>query len=132
MIVYQTSTRGIAEKHLRGFFVDWAKKPTPKTHLRLLKNSAYVVIARDAKTKNVVGFVTAISDGVLTSYITFLEVLPGYQNRGIGTKLMKVMLSKLKRYYMIDLLCDKDMQPYYKKFGMKPYTAMIIRNKKNV
>lgn len=130
MIIYQSFVKGISEKHLHGFFVGWRKKPSTKTHLRLLKNSDYVVLARDSKTKNVVGFVSAISDGVLSSYIPFLEVLPGYQNRGIGVKLMKTILSKLNRFYIVDLFCDKDMRPYYRKFGMRPDTAMIIRNKK--
>lgn len=94
-----------------------------------MKNSNYVVIARDSKTKDVIGFVSAISDGVLSSYIPFLEVLPGYQNRGIGMKLMETILSKLNRYYIVDLFCDKDMRSYYRKFGMRPDSAMIIRNK---
>jgi len=76
----------------------------------------------------VAGFITAISDGVLSAYIPFLEVLPEYKNRGIGKELVRRMLLKLKKAYMIDLVCDADLQKFYKKFNMFPAVAMIKRN----
>ena len=39
------------------------------------------MLARDDAGR-VVGFVTAISDGVLSAYIPLLEVLPEYQGAG--------------------------------------------------
>lgn len=116
---------------LQGFFVDWPNPPAPKTHLRLLKNSDMVVLAIDTKTRLVVGFITAISDGVLSCYIPFLEVLPEYQSRKIGQNLVRKMLQKLKSVYMIDLMCDKKLQGFYKRFKMQPSTGMIFRNYKN-
>ena len=74
------------------------------------------------------GFVTAISDGVLSAYMPLLEVLPDYQGRGIGRELVERMLTLLSGHYMIDLVCDKDMQSFYARFGMKPFIAMAIRN----
>lgn len=128
MIRYQTNTKGITEKHLHGFFVGWRKKPAPKTHLQLLEKSDYVVIALDSKTGNVVGFVTAISDRVLAAYIPLLEVLPEYREKGIGTQLVKKMLVQLKKFYMVDLVCDTGLQPFYRKLGMEKATGMILRN----
>jgi len=116
---------------LQGFFVDWPNPPAPKTHLRLLKNSDMVVLAIDTKTRLVIGFITAISDRVLSCYIPFLEVLPAYQGRKIGQKLVRKMLQKLKSVYMIDLMCDKKLQGFYKRFKMQPSTGMISRNYKN-
>jgi hypothetical protein len=29
---------------------------------------------------------------------------------------------------MIDLICDADVQPFYARLGMQPYTGMILRN----
>ncbi len=75
-----------------------------------------------------VGFINAISDGVLSAYIPLLEVLPAYQGQGIGTELARRMLDKLRDLYMIDLLCDADLQPFYARLGMRPYTAMLFRN----
>ena len=76
----------------------------------------------------VVGFITAITDHVLTAYIPFLEVRKEYQSRGIGAALTKKMLARLHKFYIIDLACDPEVQDFYKKFGMKKYTAMIMRN----
>ena len=30
--------------------------------------------------------------------------------------------------YMIDLICDTDVRPFYARLGMQPYTSMILRN----
>ena len=75
--------RNISTGKLRGFFVDWPNPPTPATHLKLLRNSDLRVLAVDAETANVIGFITAITDGVLCAYIPFLEVLPSHQDREI-------------------------------------------------
>lgn len=76
----------------------------------------------------VVGFITAISDGVSCAYIPLLEVLPAYQGQGIGTNLMTRLLARLREHYMIDLLCDPEVQPFYAKVGMQPAVGMCVRN----
>jgi hypothetical protein len=38
------------------------------------------------------------------------------------------MLEKLSVLYIVDLVCDSELQGFYARLGMKPYTAMIIRN----
>lgn len=82
----------------------------------------------DPSTNQVVGFITAISDGILSAYIPLLEVLPAYKNKGIGKELVQRMFDELREVYMIDLCCDEDLIPYYEKFGMMPATGMIKRN----
>lgn len=125
---YTISLEGITEEMLQGFFVDWPNPPSPKTHLSLLEKSSHVVMAIDEEQNQVVGFITAISDGVLSAYIPLLEVLPAYKAKGIGTKLVEHMLAELKHLYMIDLACDDDLVPYYERFGMQKSTAMMLRN----
>lgn len=56
-----------------------------------------------------------------------LEVLPEYQNRGIGTELMKRMLELLGTIDCIDLTCDVEMQGFYERFDMLRSTGMVIR-----
>ncbi|MBS4195953.1 GNAT family N-acetyltransferase [Lederbergia citri] len=127
-MIYKTTLDGISSDMLNGFFVDWPNPPNPQTHLKLLKNSSNVVIAIDDTTNQVVGFITAISDGVLSAYIPFLEVLPEYKNKGIGKELVGKMLKELNHIYMIDLCCDDDLVPYYEKIGMFRTNGMIFRN----
>jgi ribosomal protein S18 acetylase RimI-like enzyme len=85
-----------------------------------------VVLALEGE--RVVGFITAISDGVLSAYVPLLEVLPNYRQQGIGSELVRQMIETLRGMYMVDLVCDPELEGFYARFGMKPYTAMIIRN----
>ncbi|WP_026690359.1 GNAT family N-acetyltransferase [Alteribacter aurantiacus] len=127
-MVYKTGVDGIHEGMLTGFFVGWPDVPDPQTHLRLLQNSDKRVLAIDESNGRVVGFITAITDGVLSSYIPFLEVVPEYQERGIGESLVERMLEELKGIYMIDVMCDEELQPFYERLGMQRSQGMIIRN----
>ena len=129
-LIYKTTIKNIKTDQLQTFFVDWPNPPSPKTHLKLLQNSSKVVIAIDPSTDKVVGFITAISDGVLSAYIPLLEVLPEYQGQGIGQHLVEKMLEQLDNIYMIDLCCDEHLIPYYEKFGMLQSTGMVKRNYK--
>ena len=117
-----------AENIPEGFFQGWLSKPNIEKHLDILCNSYKVWLAIDRETNKVVGFINAISDGILSAYIPLLEVLPKYQKMGIGGELVKRMLDSLKDLYMADLLCDPELQPYYQKFGMTKSTGMIMRN----
>jgi len=130
MITYIDSVEGITANQLHGFFVGWPNPPSPETHLKLLTNSDQIVLAVDNELGRVIGFISAISDGVLSAYIPLLEVLPDYQRRGIGQELTRQMLEKLNGLYMIDLTCDRELEPFYARFGMKPGSGMIIRNYK--
>jgi ribosomal protein S18 acetylase RimI-like enzyme len=113
---------------LEGFFEGWPNPPTPETHLRLLEQSDEVILAVDGVSGEVVGFITAISDGVLAAYIPLLEVRPAYRGQGIGTALVRRMLDRLDDLYMVDLLCDPALQPFYAALGMRPATGMMVRN----
>ena len=126
MIKYSTKIINLKPEQLNGFFVNWPNPPSPIKHLEILKNSYKCILAMDGN--RVIGFVNAISDGVLSVYIPLLEVLPTYQNRGIGKNLMELILVELKDYYMIDLACDEDKIKFYEKLGMQKFTAMGIRN----
>lgn len=125
---YQADLTGVTTTHLAGFFVGWPNPPSPETHLRILAGSRLIVLARDGEDGPVVGFINAVGDGVLTAYIPLLEVLPAHQGRGIGQELVRRMLELLREHYMIDLLCDADLQPFYAKLGMRPATGMLLRN----
>jgi ribosomal protein S18 acetylase RimI-like enzyme len=128
MISYRTGLEGITSDLLAGFFVRWPNPPSPETHLRMLRQSYRVVLAIDDQANKVVGFINAIGDGVLSAYIPLLEVLPEYQMQGIGDELVQRMLKLLDNLYMIDLTCDRRLQKFYERFGLKPYTSMISRN----
>jgi len=131
MINYIFTTEGLSPEQLSGFFAGWPNPPSPETHLRLLKSSDEIVLAIDRETTRVVGFITAITDHVLSAYIPFLEVLPEYRGRGIGKELVDFMFGRLGNLYMIDLLCDQELQAFYAKRGMIEARGMMMRNYDN-
>ncbi len=131
MIKYAVDPEGISADMLDGFFDGWQNPPSPEKHLKLLKNSTKIVLAVDRDKHAVAGFITAISDGVLSAYIPLLEVLPDYQQQGIGQKLVTRMLEELDGIYMIDIMCDPELQPFYERFGMIKSYGMVQRNYQN-
>src|SRR3990172_13244540 len=128
VITYGNSTEGVQSWQVKGFFDNWPTPPSPETHIRILKGSAKVVLAIDDETDHVVGFVTAVSDGVLSAYIPLLEVLESYRGQGIARELMGRMIAQLNGLYMIDLICDADLQPFYETLGLVRGSGMMIRN----
>ena len=128
MITYETSPGNITPDMLKGFFVGWPNPPSPEKHLEILESADYMVIAIDSETNRVVGFINAITDNILSVYIPLLEVLPEYQGQGIGGELMRRTLDRFKDFYMIDLICDEKLIPYYKRLGMIPCHGMTVRN----
>ena len=127
LIEYTDSLVGIEPRHLDGFFVGWPHPPSPETQLRLLTGSDHVVLAIDPESGQVIAFVTALTDGVISGFIPLLEVLPAYQGRGIGRALMTRVLDRLGDLPNVDLLCDPNVVPFYERFGMKPVGGMALR-----
>lgn len=124
---YTSSLAGVTPEHLAGFFHGWPEPPSPQQHLQILLGSSEVVLARE-DDGSVAGFITALTDGVLAAYLPLLEVRPERQGQGIGSELVRRMLARLARCYMIDLVCDRDLLPFYARLGLHPYSAAIIRN----
>ncbi len=106
-IRYTDSLDGITPAMLDGFFDGWVKRPSPQAHLRILQNSYLVILGVDDHSGQIVGFINAISDGVLSAYIPLLEVRGDFRSRGIGTELTRRMLARLKDFYMVDVLGDR-------------------------
>lgn len=126
MISYTDDLTEITPEMLRGFFVGWPNPPSPETHLQILHTSYAVVLAVDEG--RVVGFVNAISDGLLSAFVPLLEVLPERQGEKIGSELMRRMREKLSRLYSIDLVCDPHVQPFYERLGWLKSVGMSLRN----
>ena len=127
-VEYRESADGLTPDELRGFFVGWPQPPSPERLLELLRSSTHVGVAIDGG--RVVGFVTAISDGVLSAYVPLLEVLPEHQQRGIGSELVRRLLARFDGLYMVDLACDEGLVRYYERLGlMRVGVAMGMRNR---
>ncbi|MEQ1822669.1 MAG: GNAT family N-acetyltransferase [Fimbriimonadaceae bacterium] len=126
-ITYREFTSDLAASSLDGFCEGWAK-PLSGEQLHTVFSSSYVVFLALDSEGSVLGFVQAISDGVLSAYIPLLEVRPNVQRQGIGRELMRLALDRLSALYMVDLCCDMELTDYYTKIGMVPVRGMCKRN----
>jgi ribosomal protein S18 acetylase RimI-like enzyme len=120
---------GLAPEDLVGFFEGWPVPPSPERHLDLLRGSSNVVMAVD-DDGGIVGFVTAISDGVLSAYVPLLEVRPSFRGRGIASALVRELLDDLADMYMVDVVCDEELLPFYERLGLTRWTAAIRRERR--
>jgi len=111
-----------------GFFEGWPSAPDAATHLRMLCGSYEAIVAIDRETGKVVGFINAISDGVLAAYIPLLEVLPTHRGHGIGRELVRRMMERLAELYMIDVVCDESVLPFYEALGFHAGRSAMHRN----
>ncbi|MCB0116196.1 MAG: GNAT family N-acetyltransferase [Caldilineaceae bacterium] len=128
MVIYRDECEGVREEDVDGLFGYWGRGPAAVDVLRIFRGSDYVVLAVDDTSGQVIGYITAISDGVSAAYIPHLEVRPAWQGQGIGTALVRRMLARLRHLYMIDLMCDDDLRPFYERLGFRAWTGMLIRH----
>ena len=127
---YLDDPRLLTAAQLRGgFFEGWPSPPSAERHLAILQGSEVAIVAVDAVTADVVGFVTAVGDGALSAFIPLLEVLPDWRGRGIGSELMRRVLARLGGRYAVDLVCDPELVPFYEALGGMGGTAVMWRNR---
>ena len=104
VIYYTDDVSVVREDMLAGFFAGWPRRPSAGQHLAVLRGSYRCVLAIDDASGRVAGFVTMLSDGVLTAFIPWLEVLPDYQGQGIGSELMHRILDGYLREPLMEPL----------------------------
>ena len=80
-------------------------------------NSLCVLGAYDADVP--VGIIRAVGDGQTIVFIQDIVVLPEYQRRGVGTKLLKAVMEKYKGVYQMQLLTDdtEKTKAFYRSVG---------------
>ena len=128
VITYTTAVDNLMPDQLGGFFVGWSTPPSRNQFAAVLRCSYRAVVAIVSTIGRVAGFITAISDGVLTAFVPWLEVLPDYQGQGIGTELLRRILTELDHLYSVDLICDRRLRKFYERRGMIPLQGMGRRN----
>ena len=80
-------------------------------------NSLCVLGAYDSD--RLVGIIRAVGDGRTIVFVQDIIVLPEYQRKGIGTKLLKAVVEKHKDVYQIELLTDntEKTKTFYRSVG---------------
>ena len=117
----------VTANDLAPFFVGWPVPPSPERRLAALRGADHVVLAFDGE--RLVGFATALSDGVLMSSLSLLEVVPGHRGRGIGTELVRLIRDAGVGVYGLDAVCDEDVVGFYEHAGFHHVHGMVLRDR---
>ncbi|HEY2665060.1 MAG TPA: GNAT family N-acetyltransferase [Candidatus Binataceae bacterium] len=96
----------------------WSAADKPQRLKRGLRNSHAVVSAWDGQ--RLVGLGNAISDGSLVVYYPHLLVHPDYHGRGIGRRILMLLLAKYAKFHQQMLVAEPQAARFYRKFGFKP------------
>jgi ribosomal protein S18 acetylase RimI-like enzyme len=95
--------------------VDWSSAGKPEALYKGLLASHSLVTAWNGEA--LVGLGSAISDGHLVVYFPHLVVSPEFQGRGIGTRLMTMMMARYRGFHQQALIADGRAIDFYKKLG---------------
>jgi GNAT superfamily N-acetyltransferase len=96
---------------------EWSSAEKPELLHKALLGSHSLITAWDGD--KLVGLGNAISDGHLVVYYPHMLVLPEYQGRGIGTRLMEVLLARYADFHQHMLTADGRAIEFYRKCGFK-------------
>ena len=98
------------------------------------RNSWLTICALD--DDKLVGFGRVVTDFTLHAMIFDLIVLPDYQGRGIGTKVLKTLVEKCRAQGLRDvqLFCAKGQSAFYEKngFEVRPDNAPGMQLKRSL
>jgi len=96
----------------------------PENHRKAFENSfAAVFVYHEGR---MIGFGRAVSDGVCQSAVYDVAVLPEYQNRGIGTAVVKNILERLPAGNII-LYANIGREAFYEKLGFRRMKTAMAR-----
>ena len=120
MIIIKENINNIDEYNYLFDAVGWGhyEKEVSK---KALENTMYSISVYD--DEKIIGFGRLIGDSICYIYIHDVMVLPEYQNKTIGTKIMEKLLQKIKQiqlenpYVRVYLGASKGKEKFYKKFG---------------
>ena len=97
--------------------VQWSSAKKPEQLYKAMQNSHTVVTAY--YKEELIGLANAISDGALVVYFPHLLIHPDYQRKGIGKRLIEVLLKKYEGFHQQVLIADNNAVNFYTKNGFK-------------
>ena len=128
-----SKSRRVDPVQLKALFraIGWTEdlaRYSPQRIKKFLRQSHVVLTAWNEKT--LVGFASAVSDGVLCALVENLVVHPAYRRRGLGTRLLREMARTLKRQHISCLYAlgnrGKRADRFFRRVGFHPLDWKIF------
>jgi ribosomal protein S18 acetylase RimI-like enzyme len=92
--------------------VGWNSGKYPDRLYEAIKNSAYKIFVYD--DNKLIGMISALSDGCINLFISYLVIDPAYQKQRIGTTLLNKLLS-IGNFNRVELITDEKDKDFYLK-----------------
>ncbi len=111
----------------------WTDTPDNSTFVRrMIAGSHSFIIATEGET--IIGMGRALSDGVSDAYIQDVTTVAEFQHRGIGSLIVKKLVSKLQDDGLswIGLIAERNSHAFYERLGFKlmpDSVPMILKQK---
>jgi ribosomal protein S18 acetylase RimI-like enzyme len=131
LIIREGDLKGIAELYRSGGW--WKEQWETSGIARIITGSFAFAVAIERSTMKTVGMGRVISDGVSDAYIQDLVVLPAYQKRGIGRRILGALITYCNAHDIrwIALIAEPGTQDFYHVsgfVGMEGYIPMKYRS----
>ncbi len=124
-LLYTDSLEDINWEHVSQIFeiVGWGKRPSERVEF-VFHKSTFVRFAY--LNGELIGVGRTVDDGAFYGWIVDLAVLPEYQGRGIGTKILCDLENDLKPFFTTMLTAAPGKGAFYEKLGWhKQHSAYI-------
>lgn len=119
------------EYRMLSLAVGWGGGGNEESLQLILSAPIFSLVAEDVKTRNAVGCVLLLGDGVSFYYVKDLMVHPTWQCHGVGTKLMerldKWIQNNVGEHAFIGLYTGEKLSKFYQQFGFTPMFGMTKR-----
>lgn len=104
---------------------DWLKIWDTRRRIKLIIKKSYMFIAV-LYEGDIIAMARVISDGINDAYIQDLKVRNDFRNKGLGTKIIDFIKTKLikKGFKWIGLIAERDTEKFYIKNGFKHMKEM--------
>ena len=94
------------------------------SQIRKLLRSSHLVLAARNQNRELIGFISAVSDGVLCGFVQNLVVHPTYRRRGLGTRLLRELARRMRRqgisYLYVLGRRGKGARAFFHRVGFRP------------
>ena len=119
MAIEYRYTKNIDKAKLQDLFLSnkWDSGNYPDKLQTALKGSHHVITAWDGD--KLVGLMNALSDGIMNVFFLYLVVHPDYQKKGVGQKLVELMLHEYKDYARKTIIAYDYAVEFFQKCGFE-------------
>lgn len=121
-IKYETELSSAEDLYSLYDSLDWNSflKLSKEQLAQAMEQCWYVIYAYDQE--KLIGTGRVVADGVINAYICGIGVDPQYQNKGIGTEIVRRLVEACKKNNLhTQLFCGENLESYYQNKGFERF-----------